>query len=298
MGQRSTLLEVKRRLRARFRLIETAGVRTICYNTKSMRERATATLTALLVDDEPLAREELRWLLNDFPEIEIIATAANGLDALELIEQAEPDIVFLDVQMPGMDGISVVRTLREKDLPLPYFVFSTAYEQYAVEAFRLEAMDYLLKPVDKLRLAETIDRAKRMLFAREGEAAPVGESRPDDARAKTNQHAKIVVRNGNRHFIVDAQDIVYATINDGVITIVANQVEGVSSYRTIEELQANLDPDQFWRAHRSYLVNIHRIREVVPWFKSSYQIRVDDKKGTEIPVSRVQTRRLRELLKL
>jgi two-component system LytT family response regulator/two-component system response regulator LytT len=97
---------------------------------------------------------------------------------------------------------------------------------------------------------------------------------------------------------VDAQEIIYATIDDGVITIASNQVEGISSYRTLEELQANLDPDQFWRAHRSYLVNIHRIREVVPWFKSSYKVRVDDKKGTEVPVSRVQTRRLRELLKL
>jgi two-component system, LytTR family, response regulator LytT len=268
-----------------------------------MRDRATATLTAILVDDESLAREELRWLLNDFPEIEIVATAANGLDALRLIEETEPDIVFLDVQMPGMDGISVVRNLREKDIPLPYFVFSTAYEQYAVEAFRLEAMDYLLKPVDKVRLAETVERAKRMIGARDTDAPPIepGQTdlRPSEGRLKGNpQHAKIVVRNGNRHLIVDAQDIIFARINEGVITITANQVEGVSSYRTIEELQANLDPDQFWRAHRSYLVNIDRIREVVPWFKSSYQIRVDDKKGTEIPVSRVQTRRLRELLKL
>ena len=268
-----------------------------------MRDRATATLTAILVDDESLAREELKWLLNDFREIEVVGTAGNGLSAIELIEEIEPDIVFLDVQMPGLDGISVVRQLREKDIPLPYFVFSTAYEQYAVEAFRLEAMDYLLKPVDKARLAETVERAKRMLFTRDADAAPIelGEAaiRPAESRAKNSQqHAKIVVRNGNRHFIVDAHDIIYARINEGVITITANQVEGVSSYRTIEDLQANLDPSQFWRAHRSYLVNIDRIREVVPWFKSSYQIRVDDKKGTEIPVSRVQTRRLRELLKL
>ncbi len=266
-----------------------------------MRDRATATLTTILVDDEPLAREELKWLLNDFPEIEVIATAANGLEALELIEQAEPDIVFLDVQMPGLDGISLVRQLREKDVPLPYFVFSTAYEQYAVEAFRLEAMDYLLKPVDKARLAETVERAKKALPVREqGEAItmPAGAALREGRQKGSQQHAKIVVRNGNRHFIVDAEDIIFATINEGVITITANQVEGISSYRTIEDLQANLDPDQFWRAHRSYLVNIDRIREVVPWFKSSYQIRVDDKKGTEIPVSRVQTRRLRELLKL
>jgi two-component system LytT family response regulator/two-component system response regulator LytT len=268
----------------------------ICYNTNSMRERATATLTAILVDDEALAREELKWLLNDFPEIEIAATADNGLEALELIEQIEPDIVFLDIQMPGLDGINLVRTLREKGIPLPYFVFSTAYEQYAVEAFRLEAMDYVLKPVDKSRLAETIERVRRNLQQREAEAgaAPLNEARPKSSQP----HAKIVVRSGNRHFIVDAQDIIFATINEGVISIVANQVEGISSYRTLEELQANLDSEQFWRAHRSYLVNIDRIREVVPWFKSSYQIRVDDKKGTEIPVSRVQTRRLRELLKL
>jgi two-component system LytT family response regulator/two-component system response regulator LytT len=265
-----------------------------------MRDRATATLTTVLVDDEPLAREELKWLLADFPEIEVIATAENGTEALELIEDAEPDIVFLDVQMPGIDGISLVRRIRERGISFPYFVFSTAFDQYAVEAFRLEAMDYVLKPVDKLRLAETIERAKRMLARRDLEAGLGGNTvMPAEARPKLNHpHAKIVVRNGNRHFIIDAQDMIYATINEGTITIVSSQVEGISSYRTLEELQANLDSEQFWRAHRSYLVNIHKIREVVPWFKSSYQIRVDDKKGTEIPVSRVQTRRLRELLKL
>jgi two-component system LytT family response regulator/two-component system response regulator LytT len=97
---------------------------------------------------------------------------------------------------------------------------------------------------------------------------------------------------------VDASDLIYATIDDGVITVVAHGVEGLSSYKTLEELQENLDPELFWRAHRSYIVNVNRIREVVPWFKSSYQLRMDDKKGTEIPVSRVQTRRLREMLKL
>lgn len=264
-----------------------------CYDINFMRERATATLSAVLVDDEPLAREELSWLLNDFPDIEIIGTADNGLSAVEVIREYEPDIVFLDVQMPGLDGMGVIRKLRESGVELPYFVFSTAFEQYAIEAFRLEATDYLLKPVDKVRLAETIERIRRRLMYRDTEVTPA------EPRGRSpQQHAKIVVRSGNRHFIVDAQELIYATINEGVITIVADHVEGISSYRTLEELQANLDPDQFWRAHRSYLVNIHRIREVVPWFKSSYQIRVDDKKGTEIPVSRVQTRRLRELLKL
>jgi len=109
---------------------------------------------------------------------------------------------------------------------------------------------------------------------------------------------KLLVRSNNRHFIVDANDVIYATIDDGLITLVTTNMEGQSTHRTIEDLQANLDRDLFWRVHRSYLVNINRIKEVVPWFKSSYQLRMDDKKHTEVPVSRAQTRRLRELFKL
>ena len=120
-----------------------------------MRDRATATLTTIVVDDEQLACDELSYLLNDFPEVEVIATGSNGLQAVELIQKLEPDLVFLDVQMPGLDGIGVVRRLREKEIELPHFIFVTAYDQYAVEAFRLEAMDYLLKPVDRGRLGET-----------------------------------------------------------------------------------------------------------------------------------------------
>jgi two-component system response regulator LytT len=112
------------------------------------------------------------------------------------------------------------------------------------------------------------------------------------------QRTKILIKSNHRNLVVDAQDVVYATIDDGLITVVASNVEGQSNYRTIEELHSNLDPDVFWRVHRSYLVNIHRIREVIPWFKSSFQLRMDDKKQTEIPVSRVQTKRLRALLKL
>ncbi|HZT33867.1 MAG TPA: LytTR family DNA-binding domain-containing protein [Bryobacteraceae bacterium] len=256
-----------------------------------MRERATATLTTVIVDDEQLACDELAYLLRDFPEVELAATGTNGLEAVQLIQKLEPDLVFLDVHMPGIDGLGVVRQLREKNIDLPYFIFVTAYDQYAVQAFRLEAMDYLLKPVDKARLAETIERARRAVQDRQKVHIPEPQ-RMGAARSK------LLVRNGNRNFIVDAQDVIYATIDNGLITLVASNVEGHSNYRTIEDLQANLDKDTFWRVHRSYLVNINKIKEVVPWFKSSYQLRMDDKKHTEIPVSRVQTRRLRELLKL
>lgn len=253
------------------------------------------TINTLIVDDEQLARNELIYLLKDFPEIEIVGTGDNGLEALKLIESLEPDLVFLDVQMPGLDGLGVIRKLRETDIPLPYFVLATAFDHYAIEAFRLEAMDYLLKPIDKDRLAETMQRAQRFLHERAKTVTPVESA---GAPKSSFQRSKILVKNAGRSFIVDAQDIVYATIDDGLITIVTNAMEGESNYRTIEELQSNLDADTFWRVHRSYLVNIHRIREVIPWFKSSYQIRMDDKKQTEIPVSRVQTKRLRALLKL
>jgi two-component system, LytTR family, response regulator len=258
-----------------------------------MQNRATATISAILVDDEKLASEELAYQLKEFPDIDIIATASNGLEALKLIRDLEPDLVFLDVQMPGMDGMGVIRKLREQEVPLPYFVMATAYDQYAVEAFRWEALDYVLKPVDKERLTVAVERARKAVADR-NKGAPPEPAAPKPAL----QRSKLLVRSNQRNFIVDAQDVVYATIDDGLITVVASNLEGQSNYRTIEELQSNLDPDTFWRVHRSYLVNIHRIKEVIPWFKSSFQLRMDDKKQTEIPVSRVQTKRLRALLKL
>jgi two-component system response regulator LytT len=258
-----------------------------------MTVRATSTISAVLVDDEQLAREELSYLLKEFADIEVLATARNGLEAIKLIENLEPDVVFLDVQMPGLDGLGVIQQLREKNVPLPHFILATAYDQYALEAFRLDALDYLLKPIEKERLALSIERARKAVA--EKARTPQPEAAPVKPGA---QRTKLLVKSSNRNFIVDAQDLVYATIDDGLITVVATSVEGESNYRTIEELQSNLDPDTFWRVHRSFLVNIHRIKEVIPWFKSSFQLRMDDKKQTEIPVSRVQTKRLRALLKL
>jgi two-component system response regulator LytT len=259
-----------------------------------MQNRATAAMiSAILVDDEKLATEELAYQLRDFQDIEIVATASNGLEALKLIEDLEPDLVFLDVQMPGLDGLGVIRKLRETNVPLPYFVMATAYDQYAVEAFRWEALDYLLKPVEKDRLAMAVERARKGIAER-AKTAPLELPPPKPILQRT----KLLVKSNHRNFIVDAQDVVYATIEDGLITVISTNLEGQSNYRTIEELQSNLDAETFWRVHRSYLVNIHRIKEVIPWFKSSFQLRMDDKKQSEIPVSRVQTKRLRALLKL
>ena len=256
-----------------------------------MVARETTTIRTLLVDDEPLACDELAYLLKDYLDIDVVGIGRNGTEAVELIESLEPDLVFLDVQMPGLNGLGVVRKLREKGVPVPLFALVTAYDHYAVEAFKQEAVDYLLKPVDKERLADTVDRARRAL---QGSPKPVA---PPEPPAKP-QRSKLLVKANNRNFIVDANEVIYATIQDGLITVVSTRLEGHSNYRTIEELQSNLDAETFWRVHRSYLVNINRIKEVIPWFKSSYQLRMDDKNQTEIPVSRVQTKRLRTLFKL
>jgi two-component system response regulator LytT len=255
---------------------------------------ASAAISAILVDDEKLASDELAFQLQQFPDIEVVATATNGIEAVKLIEDLEPDLVFLDVQMPGLDGMGVIRALKEKDIPLPHIVMATAFDQYAVEAFRLEALDYLLKPIEAERLESTIERARKIIAERTRATLAETVAVPKPALQRT----KLLVRSGQRNFVIDAQDVVYATIDDGLITVVASQLEGQSNYRTIEELQSNLDPDVFWRVHRSFLVNVNRIREVIPWFKSSFQLRMDDKKQTEVPVSRAQAKRLRALLKL
>ena len=258
---------------------------------------ATATLATLVVDDEHLAREELCYLLRECPDIEIVGTAANGLEALEAIQQHDPDLVVLDVQMPGLDGLGVVRHLLAAGGRLPQFIFVTAYDQYAVQAFEVNAVDYLLKPVEKARLRVSLDRVHRLAESRSSSATRL-EKALGDLPARPPGPTKLLVKQAHRMFLVDADEVIYATIEDGLITIVTTVVEGLATYRTIEELQSALDPATFWRVHRSYLVNINRSKEVVPWFKSSYQLRMDDKKHTEIPVSRAQTRRLRELLKL
>jgi len=265
-------------------------------------------ITALIVDDEELAREELKYLLDTTGEVDVLGEGKNGVEAVDLIREHHPDVVFLDVQMPGLDGFAVLKRLLEtgKGEPLPQIIFATAFDQYAVRAFDVNAIDYLLKPFDKDRVLQALDRARLRLQEQASEARPAtGDLRVDTLLKLIEQHqsprpntGKIVLQAGSRLLLIDQKDICYASIDDGVISVVTPTIEGQSKCRTLEELFDQLDPAVFWRAHRSFLVNINQIREVVPWFKSTYQLRMADKKQTEIPVSRAQTRRLRELFNL
>jgi two-component system response regulator LytT len=294
-------------------------------------------LTALIIDDEPLARQELQYLLDAAGDVSVLAQGTNGIEAVELIRTHKPDVIFLDVRMPGLDGFAVLKKVlaQDKKMKLPQVVFATAFDQYAVKAFEVNAVDYLLKPFDSKRVNRTLEKvrervsnAAEMVVESPGSVngGAVGEGRVAGrvagAEAKLDallrmveertgmgpagvaavgtvgRSGKVVVRAQSRLLLVDQKELCFATIDEGRISVVTKALEGDSNCRTLEELMDQLDPEQFWRVHRSFVVNIQHIREVVPWFKSSYQLRMDDRKQTEVPVSRSQTKRLRELFNL
>jgi two-component system LytT family response regulator/two-component system response regulator LytT len=263
-------------------------------------------LRAVLVDDEQLARDELGYLLGQIGGVEVLGQAGNGIEALTTIERLQPDVVFLDVQMPGLTGFEVARRMVDARAS-SHIIFVTAYDQHAIEAFEVNAVDYLLKPVDQSRLEVAVERARRRVHtdrtALHAAGAPASISDQLEkivqlVAERQSRRERLAVKVGERFMLVQAEEIVYASLADEGITVVTSQHTGVSNYRTLDELHERLDPSVFWRVHRSHLVNINKIKEIVPWFSRNYILRMKDEKSTEIPVSRTQTRRLREYLKL
>ena len=253
-------------------------------------------LRALVVDDEQLARDELCFLLAETGGVAVIGQAANGIEAIEALDRLRPDMVFLDIQMPGLSGFEVARHVVARGLPCRV-VFVTAFDQYALEAFEVNAIDYLLKPVEPARLEQALQRIRR----RTETEAPLNEHIEKIVKLvgdRQQRRGQIAVKVGERFLLVQTEDVIYASLNGDTISIVTGHVAGTSNYRTLDELQASLDPDVFWRVHRSHLVNINKIKEIVPWFSRNYILRMKDGKATEIPVSRSQTKRLRDYLKL
>jgi len=267
-------------------------------------ESTTRLLRVLVVDDEQLAREELCYQLDRLGEVEIVGQAGNGLEALSAAERYTPDVMFLDIQMPGLTGFEVARRLLASEGATPALIFVTAFDQYAIEAFEVNAVDYLLKPVEARRLEQALKRARQRMVAARAPAGNPPELTEQLDRIvrlmadRTDRRDQIAVKVGERFMLVQAEEIIFASLADESITIVTGQVAGTSNYRTLDDLQARLNPDVFWRVHRSHLVNINKIKEIVPWFSRNYILRMRDAKATEIPVSRSQTKRLREYLKL
>jgi two-component system LytT family response regulator/two-component system response regulator LytT len=184
-------------------------------------------------------------------------------------------------------------------------VFVTAFDQHAIEAFEVNAVDYLLKPVEAARLEQALQRARKRVETERQPAETGGNPSNDQIErivkmmaARQVRRDQVAIKVGERLMLVQADEIIFASLTDESINIVTGQVTGTSNYRTLDDLQARLDPDVFWRVHRSHLVNINKIKEIVPWFSRNFILRMKDTKGSEIPVSRSQTKRLREYLKL
>ena len=255
-------------------------------------------LRAVIVDDEQLAREELCYMLDQLGSVEVLAQAGNGLEAVALVERLAPDVVFLDVQMPGLNGFEVARRLTQGGNS-PNIVFVTAFDRHAIEAFEVNAVDYVLKPVEAARLEKAVARARQRVVPPPD--APLNDQIERIVAAMAERQSKrerVAVKVGERFLLVQAEEIIYASLTDDSINIVTSQLAGTSNFRTLDELQARLDPSVFWRVHRSHLVNINKVKEIVPWFSRNYILRMKDAKATEIPVSRAQTKRLREYLRL
>lgn len=255
-------------------------------------------LKAIVVDDEQLAREELCYMLEQLGSVEVIAQAGNGLEAVGIVERLTPDVVFLDVQMPGLNGFEVAHRLIQNGTS-PNFIFVTAFDRHAIEAFEVNAVDYLLKPVETSRLEQAVERArKRVAPPRDVPLNDQIERIVQLMSERQSKRERVAVKVGERFLLVQAEEIIYASLTDDSINIVTSQLAGTSNFRTLDELQARLDPSIFWRVHRSHLVNINKVKEIVPWFSRNYILRMKDAKATEIPVSRAQTKRLREYLRL
>src|SRR5206468_1294913 len=208
-------------------------------------------LRAVLVDDEQLARDELGYLLGRVGGVEVIGQAGNGIEALTTIDRLQPDVVFLDVQMPGLTGFEVARRMVDKRA-LSHIIFVTAYDQHAIEAFEINAVDYLLKPVDPSRLEMAVDRARRRITSeRPADAARIGSGDAGSIHAhldkivqlvaeRQSRRERLAIRVGERFLLVQAEEIIYASLADEGIAVVTNQHSGTSNYRTLDELQDRL----------------------------------------------------------
>jgi len=245
-------------------------------------------IRTLIVDDEAPARERLKRYLADLQDVEVTGEASNGVQAVEMIEALSPELVLLDIQMPGLDGFGVLEALDEP----PAIIFVTAYDQYAIRAFEVHALDYLLKPFSRQRLAKALDHAREAL----AEGQDLGaQLRPllEGLAAEGRYLTRLAVRDRETILVLDSQEVDWIGIDDEKVVVhVGDRTFPVR--RTLTELEARLDPKQFFRAHRSAIVNLDRIEEIIPWFKGSHVLRLTT--GAEVDLSRAQARALRKIL--
>ena len=249
-------------------------------------------IRTLVVDDEKLARDRLMGFLAKLQGVEVVGQAENGVEAVERIQRDKPDLVFLDVQMPGMDGFDVLKALPG---PAPHVVFATAFDDYAIRAFEVEAIDYLLKPFARARVEEAIGRVRSRL--ERGAAGVDVESvlkRLEDGR---REHLRqIPVHAGKRILLVPIEEVLWFGVEYRLVYAHTVDRAYMTNF-TLRDLEERLDPEVFFRAHKASLVNMRQVKEIVPWFGGRYKLVMRDQSGSEVPVSRAQARALRAKLR-
>lgn len=257
-----------------------------------MNQQAPAHLRAAIVDDEDLARQVLREYLAPHKDIEIVAECANGFEAVKAVAELRPDLVFLDIQMPKLDGFEVLELLD----PAPAIIFVTAHDNHAIRAFEVHAVDYLLKPVSAERFEAALARVKERLEGRaerNSTHAPSASELAAAARPPAQHLDRIPVRDGTSVVIIPAAKLEYVEAQDDYVALVSQGKKHLKQ-QTISSLEAALDPSRFLRVHRSYIVNLERVVRLEPYGKDSYVAVLGD--GVQLPVSRAGYSRLRAFL--
>lgn len=249
-------------------------------------------IRTLIVDDEPLGRERIRTLLREDAEVEVVGECADGRQAIAAVERLKPDLLFLDVQMPEMDGFAVVDAIAARHLPA--IIFVTAYDRYAVQAFEVHALDYLLKSFDRERFRSAVARAKEQIRrSREGALNERLAGLLEDLESRKQRATRVVIKSAGRIFFLPVEEIDWVEAADNYVRIHAG-VEAHLVRETLQSLEGRLDPARFLRIHRSTIVNLDRIRELHPLFHGDYAVRLRD--GTELTLSRNYREKLGEPL--
>src|SRR6202011_1304705 len=224
-----------------------------CFRRLAYTQRAAKMpINVIIVDDEKPARDELAYLLKGFQEVSVIGQGKNGVEELALIKEHSPDLVFLDVQMPGLDGFGVLKKLVERKMKMPHVVFATAFDQYAVQAFEVNAVDYVLKPFDKSRIAKAIQRARKMMETQTTATDRLEQLVTQLATAKQNPSSpavKVLITTQQKLLLVDAEDMIFASIDGGMITVIARDLEGGSHHRTLQEKEGGVARARLLRPH-------------------------------------------------
>ena len=249
-------------------------------------------LRVLIVDDEPLARQRIRELLKDHPDCEVIGECSTGTEAIEIIRQDSPDLVFLDIQMPGLDGLAVAQGAAGNNAPL--FVFVTAYDEHAIEAFKLNALDYLLKPFDRDRFRLALERARKQHNSDRKERFDLRILELlENIDTRSSYLDRIIIKNNDRVSVIRVEEIDWIEAEGNYVRIHLGKQSSIMR-ETLTRLSAQLDPRQFARIHRSKMVNIDRIQEMHPWAGQDWRIIL--RNGIELPLSRTYRDELYRLL--